>query len=59
MSIWIGIWIAIFVAIFESAHSGYRLDKKRKKAEKKKRSYSTIANCMISFFSLFYIYLDE
>jgi hypothetical protein len=42
----------MFVAIFESAYSGYRLNKKRKEAEKK-RSYSTIANCMISFFSLF------
>jgi hypothetical protein len=36
MSIWIGIWIAMFVAIFGGTYSRYRLNKKRKEAEKKR-----------------------
>ncbi|CAI8878589.1 DUF2897 family protein [Priestia megaterium] len=36
MSVWIGIWIAMFVAIFWGTYSGYRLNKKRKEAEKKR-----------------------
>ena len=35
MSVWIGIWIAMFVTIFGGTYFGYRLNKKRKEAEKK------------------------
>ncbi|MES5261132.1 hypothetical protein [Priestia megaterium] len=36
MSVWIGTWIAMFVIIFGGTYFGYRLNKKRKEAEKKR-----------------------